>query len=61
MITLGIILLMLYVVSIYKLKKANWDFYMIDSIWEVIASLGTVIILISLVTALLILMVKYLP
>ena len=61
MITLSILLLVLYVISIYKLKEANWDFYEVDGFWEIIASLGTVLILISLATILIILMVKYLP
>jgi hypothetical protein len=57
MITLGIILLVLYVVSIYKLKKANWDFYMVEEVYVLIAALGTIVIAITL----LILIVKYLP
>lgn len=61
MITLGIILLVLYVISIYKLKEAGWDFNMVDGIWEVIAGIGTVLILSTLAITLSILIVKYLP
>lgn len=61
MITLTILLLVLYAISLYKLKEANWDFYEVDSFWEIIASLGTVLILITLVIILLILMIKFLP
>jgi hypothetical protein len=61
MITLGISLLMLYVISIYKVKKEDWDFHMVDEIWGVIATVGTTVIVLSLMCALLILIVKYLP
>jgi hypothetical protein len=61
MITLGIMLLVLYAISIYKIKEAGWDFYMVDGIWEVIATIGTVLILSTLAITLLILIVKYLP
>ena len=61
MITLGVSLLMLYVISIYKVKKEDWDFYMVDEIWGVIATVGTTVIVLSLMCALLILMIKYLP
>jgi hypothetical protein len=61
MITLGIMLLVLYAISIYKVKEADWDFYMVDGIWEVIATIGTVLILSTLAITLLILIIKYLP
>jgi hypothetical protein len=61
MITLGIILLILYVISIYKVKKEDWGFHMVDEIWEHAAFAGTIVILITLVSTLIILMVEYLP
>jgi hypothetical protein len=61
MITLSIILLVLYVISIYKLKEEDWDFYNLDSIWGIIATVGTYVVLITFATTLIILMIKYLP
>jgi hypothetical protein len=61
MITLSIILLVLYVISIYKLKEEDWDFYNLDSIWGIIATVGTYLVLITFATTLIILMIKYLP
>ena len=61
MITLSILLLVLYAISIYKLKEEDWDFYNLDSIWGFIATVGTYVVLITFVITLLILMIKYLP
>jgi hypothetical protein len=61
MITLSILLLVLYAISIYKLKEEYWDFYNLGSIWGFIATVGTYVVLITFVITLLILMIKYLP
>jgi hypothetical protein len=57
MITLGIILLILYVISIYKLKEENFNSNMVEEVYVLIAALGTIVIAITL----LILILIYLP
>jgi hypothetical protein len=61
MITLSILILVLYAISIYKLKEVDWDFYEVGGFWELIAIACTVVFLITLGTTLIILIVKYLP
>ena len=57
MITLSILLLVLYAISIKKLKEANWDVLSVDMPWGIISFFGTVL----LIFVLIVLIVTYLP
>jgi len=57
MITLSIFFLVLYVISMKKLKEADWEFLSVDMPWGIISFFGTVL----LIFVLMVLIVTYLP
>jgi uncharacterized membrane protein (DUF373 family) len=57
MITLGILLLALFVISIYKLQQESFSSYESEEFWHTTAAVGTVLLLCVLIILILI----YLP